>query len=257
MATKAAKTSPGFFHGLRTVPRALDVLRAVPQILLWLLIPLTLTLILDGLVLRYGYAWLHGHIRALLPNGSLGIVLDILAILILIFLLAWTFSFVFLTLCELVVDHVSEAVEQHLTGHPGSAAGLPNLLRGLGSSLLQALVAAVLGVVGILLNLIPVIGSIFSIQIAALLLGYGFFSVSAGRKVKSLSERMALLRAHISPIMGLGLVVFVVNLIPLVNLLALPVFVVAGTILFLDVTLPPAETPASPSSGPANPASPG
>jgi uncharacterized protein involved in cysteine biosynthesis len=36
--------------------------------------------------------------------------------------------------------------------------------------------------------------------------------------------------------MGLGLLAFLVNLVPFVNLLALPVFVVAGTLLYLDTT---------------------
>lgn len=257
MDPHASKTSPGFWHGLGTVPRAVDVLRQVPQILAWLLIPLALTLLLDSMVLYYGFGSLHARIRSALPQSSFGVVLDVLAVLVLLFILAWTFSFVFLTLCELVVDQVSEAVEQHVTGQPGSAAGLHSMLRGLSFSLLQAFVAAALGLGGALLNLIPIIGSIFSMLLASVLLGYGFFSVSAGRKLHSLSDRLALLRAHLWPVLGLGATVFVVNLIPIINVLAMPVFVVAGTLLFLDVTLPPPASPAAPAGGNASPASPG
>mgnify|MGYP000019286416 CR=1 FL=1 len=257
MAPQAPPTSYGFFHGLRTVPRALDVLRAEPKILGWLLIPLALTLLLDGLAVRYGFGWLHGQIRAHLPGQALGFLLDILAFLLLMLLLAWTFSFVFLTACELVVDQVSEAVEAHLTGHPGSAAGLHNTLRSLFYSLLQMGVAAAVALLGLLLNVIPILGSLASMGLAALFLGYGFFAISAGRKVQSLSQRLGLLRAHLFPIWGLGAGVFVVNLIPVVNVLSLPVFVVAGTILFLDITQPPGERAALALPASAQPDSPG
>lgn len=257
MAPQAPRPALGFFHGLRTVPRALDVLQAVPRLLGWLLIPLALTLILDGLVLRYGLGWLHGHLRALLPQQTLGVLLDILAGILLVIILAWTFSFVFLAFCELVVDQVSEGVEEHLTGQAGSAAGLGSLLRGLLFSLLQSMFAATLGLLGLLLNLIPILGTLASLGLSALLLGYGFFSVSAGRKGLSLSQRLSLLWAHLAPVLGLGSAVMLINLIPVLNLLALPVFVVAGTILFLDVTLPPPKPPAPAAGGAENPAQPG
>lgn len=233
-----------FVHGLGTVRRALSVLAEVPHVLKLLLIPLFLTVILDGLTLYFGFGWLHGLIRRALPSeGAAALLLDIAAVLVLVLVLAWTFGFVYLTLCELVIDRVSEEIEQHLTGHPGSVEGLSHSILGLFRSALQSTVLAVLGLVGALLNIIPLLGSILSLLLAATLLGYGFFVVSAGRKGLDLSQRVALLRANLGAIVALGSCALAINLIPVINLLALPVFVVAGTILFLDVTAPPKPEP--------------
>lgn len=226
-----------FFHGLGTVSRAMTVLGQVPHVLKLLLIPLFLTLVFDGLALYFGYTWLHRQILNLVPNeGLLATLLGILGGLLVLLVLAWTFGFVYLTLCELVIDRVSEEVEAHLTGHPGSVEGMGHTLRGLLVSLLQSSVLAGLGLLGALLNVIPILGSVASLLLAAALLGYGFFVVSAGRKGLDLRQRIALARANLSPILALGGCALLTNLIPIVNLLALPVFVVAGTLLFLDVT---------------------
>lgn len=232
--------SLSFFHGLSTIPRALSVLSHVPHVLRLLLIPLFLTVILDGMALYYGYGWLHGLILRFLPEkGVAALLLNILAGGVVLLTLAWTFGFVYLTLCELVIDRVSEEIEEHLTGQRGSVEGLSHSVRGLFVSLLQSMVLAGLGLLGALLNLIPLLGSILSLLLAATLLGYGFFVVSAGRKGLHLGERIALSREHLWALVGLGGCAFVINIIPLINLLALPVFVVAGTILFLDATPPP------------------
>lgn len=236
------QTKPrSFLDGLGSVPRALSVLGQVPHVLKLLLIPLCLTLILDGLALYYGYSWLHALILRVLPEkGIAALLLNILAGAVVLLALAWTFGFVYLTLCELVIDQVSEEIEKHLTGHPGSVEGLSHSLRGLLVSVLQSTVLASMGLLGALLNLIPLLGSILSLLLAASLLGYGFFVVSAGRKGLGLHERVALSRANLGAIVALGGCALLVNLIPVINLFALPVFVVAGTILFLDATLPPA-----------------
>ena len=156
-----------------------------------------------------------------------------------VFALAWTFSFVFLLLAELVVDSVSEEIEQHLMGHPGSASSLSDKLQGLLTSALQALVLSGVALGGMAFGLIPIAGPIVAIPLTATALGYGFFAVSAGRKAHSLGARFALARTHLQAICGLGLWVFAANLVPLLNVLLLPLFIVAGTLLFLDTTQDP------------------
>ena len=230
-------------HGLRTVPRALEILRQVPHVLRLLLIPLLLTALLDGLGLYFGFSWLRARIVELLPEaGGFAVVrglLTLLAGVAVIFALAWTFSFVYLTLCELVIDSVSEEVEQHLTGHHGSTSDLRSKVRGLLTSIVQAVLLSLGGLAASLIGLIPLVGPLLAVPLAATLLGYGFFSIAAGRKAYGLSARLQLARGHFGALLGLGLPVFLCNLIPVVNLLALPVFVVAGTLLFLDTCAPP------------------
>lgn len=237
------RKNPGFLHGLRTVPRALEVLQQVPHVLRLLLIPLLLTALLDGLGLYFGFSWLRARIVELLPEaGGLAVVRGLLTLLagaVVLFALAWTFGFVYLTLCELVIDSVSEEVEQHLTGHHGSASDLHSKLRGLLTSIVQSVLLSLGGLVAWLIGLIPLVGPLLAVPLLATLLGYGFFSIAAGRKAYGLSARLQLARGHFGALLGLGLPVFLCNLIPIVNLLALPVFVVAGTLLFLDTSAPP------------------
>ncbi len=241
-----SKTSKrlGFWHGLRSILRAVEILQKVPHVLRLLLIPLVLTALLDGLALYYGFGWLHALILAHVPQtGAFSIlsgVLTLLAGIFVIFALGWTFGFVYLTLCELVVDSVSEEIERHLTGQAGSTGDLGSKLSGMLTSIGQSLLLSLVGVLAALLGLIPLVGPVVAIPIASTTLGYGFFSISAGRKGHALSDRWKQAEHQLWALLGLGLPIFCVNLIPVVNLLALPVFVVAGTLLFLD-----AETDAS------------
>jgi CysZ protein len=227
-----------FWHGLRTVPRAVDVLRNVPQVLRLLLIPLLLTALLDGLALYYGFGYLHQLILLHVPqSGLFGLLsgfLTLLAGVLVVAALAWTFGFVYLTLCELVVDSVSEQIEEHLTGHSGSTDDWGSKLRGVLIGLGQSLLLTLIGILSALIGMIPIVGPLIAIPLGATALGYGFFAISAGRKGHSLSQRWQKGKDHLAALCGLGLPLFVINLIPVVNLLALPVFIVAGTLLYLD-----------------------
>jgi uncharacterized protein involved in cysteine biosynthesis len=214
----------------------------IPGVLRLLLIPLGLTAVLDGLAFHYCFGWLHQRIVSHVPDRGDGrivrAVLDFLSGGLVVLLLAWTFSFVYLLLCELVVDSVSEAVEERVTGHHGSAQSLGSRLRGVWLGLLQTAILGGLGLGSFLLGFIPVAGPVLTLLFSALSLGYGFFAISAGRKVRTLGERWQLLRTERGAVMGLGLVACFLNFVPVVNLLALPVFVVAGTLLYLDTTTP-------------------
>lgn len=240
MTATPSRPRLGILHGLRTVPRAIQILRERPGVLGLLLIPLVLTAVLDGLAFYFGYGWLRERITAAVPEGgawqAVRTVLGVLSGAVVILTLAWTFSFVYLVLCELVVDSVSEAVEERVTGHHGSAQSVGSKLRAVGQSLVQAVLLWGLGLGSLLFGLIPVAGPVLTGLVSALLLGYGFFSISAGRKAQTLGARWQLARTQLGAVTALGAVGFLANLVPLANLLALPVFVVAGTLLYLDAT---------------------
>ena len=239
IAQMKSKLDLGFVHGLRTVPRAVELLREMPNVLRLLLIPLVLTALLDAAAFYTSYGWLRDWIVQAVPGdglwGMLRSVLSVVAAGVVVFALAWTFSLVYLTLCELVVDRVSESVEERLTGQVVSVTALSGQLRGILRSLGQAAIIGGLGVLLLLVSVIPLIGPIVAVLTSVAALGYSFFSVCAGRKSLSLSARFSLARTHLAAVMGLGVPIFLANLIPLANLLLLPVFVVAGTLLFLDV----------------------
>lgn len=249
----------GVIHGFLTVPRAMRILGEIPAVLRLLLIPLLLTAVLDGLAFYYGFGWLRERITLAVPDEgawhALRGILSVLSGILVILVLAWTFSFVYLLLCELVVDSVSEAVEQRVTGRSGSAEGVQTRLRGIAQSLGQVVLLWGIGLGLLFLGLIPVLGPVLALIGSTIVLGYGFFSISAGRKAQTLGERWQLARRELGAVMGLGFVALLVNFVPVVNLLALPVFVVAGTLLYLDTTAPPqAQKEAqAPRPGPMHP----
>ncbi|MBL9040674.1 MAG: EI24 domain-containing protein [Myxococcales bacterium] len=235
----AGPTDLGFVHGLRTVPRALTLLSELPKVLRLLTIPLVLTAVLDAAAFYLCYDWLHSRLVEALPAAGMwdilrGVLSLLLGVLI-VFALAYTFGLVYLNLCELVVDSVSEAVEEKQLGQVLPAPASGSLFRGVARSLLQSVILAGVGVLTLFIGLIPAVGPIVAVLLSITVLGYGFFAISAGRRAKSLAARWALARAHLRAVMGLGVPVFVANFIPLGNLLCLPVFVVAGTLLFLDI----------------------
>lgn len=235
------KSAPqlGFVHGIRTIFRATTVLREQPQILRLLLIPLVLTAALDVAAFVTSYGWLHAQLVSYLPQGDLWAalrgLLSIITGVLVLFGLAWTFDLVYLLLCELVIDSVSEAVEQRLTGRTPEAASVRDKLQGLLRSIGQSVLLMGIGLCALLLGLVPLVGPILGSALSISALGYGFLSIPAGRRAVTLTERLNLARAHLSAVMGLGVPVFVGSLIPFGNLLLLPVFIVAGTLLFLDI----------------------
>lgn len=235
------KSTPalGFVHGIRTVFRAITILREQPQILRLLLIPLLLTAILDVAAFFTSYGWLHAQLVSYLPQGGLWEalrgLLSIAAGLLVLFGLAWTFDLVYLLLCELVIDSVSEAVEQRLTGRTPLASSVRDRLQGLLRSIGQSVILLGVGLCAVLLGLLPLLGPILGSLLSITALGYGFLAIPAGRRAVTLTERLALARANLSAVMGLGVPVFACSLIPFGNLLLLPVFIVAGTLLFLDI----------------------
>jgi CysZ protein len=233
-------TDPGFVHGIKTVPRAVRLLLQAPKILAWLLPPFLITLLLDGLAFYFAFGRLEAWVGELLPGGGLfawlRAFLDILAGFLVFFGLAWTFTWVFLLLTNPFQDYISAAVEEQLKGQAGEEPpGFAGFLRSTWFSIVQAIWLTLAQLAFLLVALIPVVGPVLFFVFNAGVFGYSFFSIPAGRMAHTLKERREVTRRHLRPVMGLGLIITLAELIPFAGVLLLPVFVVAGTILFLDV----------------------
>lgn len=229
------QTSLGFLHGLKTVPRAFGVLQKAPGLIGWLMIPFVLTLLVDGLLYYFLFGWIDSKIRGWLDLGWLSFLLDIIAAIAIFFVLFWSFTFIFLTLCELVLDYISEAVEEMETGQKGSGPeGIQHTLYGIWLSIVQAVLLTVAELLVLFTGIVPLLGQVVIFSFTVIVLGYAFFSIPAGRKLHELSKRFSATRQHLWAVIGLGIWVFFAGLVPFVNILMLPVFVVAGTLLAVD-----------------------
>jgi CysZ protein len=225
----------GFFRGVGSVFRACSVLWRRPKIAAWLSIPFGITILLDGLLFYFAYDWLRATLTHWLGQGWFSFFADLLLLASLAFALFWSFTFILLTASELVLDFISEAVEESETGLTGNGPeGAQHILRGILISIQQAVIITALQLVMLALSVIPVLGQVLFFGFTIWALGYSMFSIPSGRKLHSLRERLSLSWLHLRGVMGLGVMAFITALIPFLNLLLLPAFVVAGTLLFLD-----------------------
>lgn len=226
-----------FLDGFSVLPRALAMLVRRPRLLFWMLLPLVITLALDIFAFVSLEAWLRGVLYEWLPSGMLFRVvrwlLELVGGVFLYFILHWSFVLVFVTLSGPFQDFISEEVEAQLTGRPvDDPAGMKNVLWGIGQSLWQMVVLLFWQLLFLLLALVPLVGPPLYFVFSVITLGYAFFTIPAGRKLHDISSRWSLTRQHLGCVFALGLACFAAELLPWVSVAALPVFVVAGTILF-------------------------
>ncbi len=235
----AHTTRLGFTHGLKSLPRACGVLLRAPRILLWLIPPLVITLLLDVLAFYYGYGWLCSWIKSLLPvswdTSWLHAAIGVLSAVAVIFLLGWSFAWVYLTMTSPFQDFISAAVEREIHGVAGpEPEGWKGFLRSIWQSVVQAIVLTLLTLIFLVIGLVPLLGAIVFFLWSAFALGYAFVSIPSGRMAQRFSERLAFVRCHRGAVLGLGVVIAILSLIPILNVICLPVFVIAGTLLYLD-----------------------
>lgn len=230
--------SLGFAHGARLVLAALGILRRRPGILLWLIPPLLITLLLDVLVFWFAFGWMSGRIAAWLPQGDytgwLVSGLQAFAAIALLFLLGWTFAWLFLLLSNPFQDFISAAVEKDRGKYVPEPPGFRGFLKGTALSVLQTVILLLLTLPVLVVGLVPLIGPVFVFLWSAFVMGFSFFTIPAGRSARRLSDRIALARSHPKGMIGLGAIVAAAALVPLLNVLLLPVFVIAGTLLYLE-----------------------
>lgn len=229
----------GFVHGLKSLPRAVGVIRRAPRVLLWLAPPLLITLLLDALVFYFAFDGMRAGIAGLLPGGgwfaSLRTFLDVLGAMVVVLVLGWSFTWVFLTLTSPFQDFISAAVEREVRGSAvPDPAGLSGFVRSVMHSLVQALALTFLSVMFLILGLVPLAGPVVFFAWSAFALGYSFVSIHSGRTGQRFAERWAFARRHLGAVMGLGAIVVLISLVPLANVLLLPAFVVAGTLIQID-----------------------
>lgn len=141
-------------------------------------------------------------------------------------------------------DALSEAVERLETGAQGSPFSLSAVLKDTGRTVWLELTKLIVfvGVMGPLLCCgftIPVIGQLayptIGFLFTSLYLSMDYIDWPACRHKKSSGYRWAFLKTRFSAAFGFGTGVFLLLMIPGLNLLFMPAAVAGGTLLFLDV----------------------
>jgi CysZ protein len=138
---------------------------------------------------------------------------------------------------------LSKRIEQTETGEKVEGQGLKAFFKGLPGTLADELrkIAFLLGVhlVILLLNLVPVAGHILYPAVAwswtVLWLAAGYLAFSLSRHRRPFLDTPRTVRKNLMACAGFGSGVFLMLLVPLLNVLFVPVAVIGGTLLYLDL----------------------
>ncbi|RFU43619.1 hypothetical protein DZF91_00210 [Actinomadura logoneensis] len=160
------------------------------------------------------------------------------------FLAVLTFTALTLLVGDPFYERIAVAVEDSMGGAPPDP-GIPlltQILRAVKDALILGLYAVGFGLLFFVLGFLPVVGQTVVPVVAACVSGY-FLSgeltaVMLERRGLVRRDRFALLRAHRSLAVGFGATAFVVFLIPLGAVLAMPGAVAGGAILTRERLVP-------------------
>jgi CysZ protein len=246
----------GFFYPYR----GLRFLLGHPRLLPYVAIPIAInTLLYTGLV------WFAGSrfgdwMERLVPQGEawywavLTAVLWLLFAVLLLLTLVYTFTLVGNLLLAPFNDYLSEKVEWLYAGnHLDEPFRVGALLRDVWRSLRAELgrLALYLGCLGVLLplHLFPPVGTaVYGAAFTAVtlfFLGWEYLDFSMERWHLGFGAKRTLAFGNLGALLSFGAGAILLLLIPLINLLAIPVCVIGGTLLICDLRAA-GRTPAPP-----------
>jgi uncharacterized protein involved in cysteine biosynthesis len=142
----------------------------------------------------------------------------------------------FATLTNLVgqpfFEVLSDRIERGLGGTlPPGPPWWRTLPRATAESLALLLLAACAGAVLLVLNLVPVLGQVIGALVWGYLLAVELLAIPLQRRGLYLRQRLRLLWRHRMLVTGFGVAAFLLFLVPLMNILAMPGAIVGGTLL--------------------------
>lgn len=265
-ATAAAAGVGLHLQGLRLLRRERSLWKLA-------LMPLALSLAAVGLAVALVFAHselLFGLVTAWMPEPSAGawyewiwvaparLLLDFVGVVFFL-LVAAAAALAALLLASVLAapfhDALSRRVEEIVSGSAPEVAGegLLGLLREGRRASLEELrrlafffgIQALLGVIGLAVPGGQLVAAPAMTLVAMLFLPLDYASYALDRRRLTFREKRRWLRDHAAAMLGFGAAAFALCLVPGLNLLAMPVFVVAGTLLALRYPPAPSSSRAS------------
>lgn len=227
------------------IPRAVRLLVGHPRLWLYCIAPIMIALLLGVILI----ALLLGPVAsALVPQGMWAgpWYLDILTALILCIAIVAS-AFLSFALINVIAGPFNELLSQRveeIIGYTTDTAPFrwkifwQDSLRAIREEIktLAFLGSIQLGL--LLLNLIPVIGSvvymIIHIPVIGLFMAYEYLDLPLSRNGVVFSKKIAYIRKQPIKHLGFGWICAIVLLIPIINIVFLPVCVIAGTLLYCE-----------------------
>ncbi|MFH1060858.1 MAG: EI24 domain-containing protein [Pseudomonadota bacterium] len=213
--------------------------------------PFLINLALFVLFFWFGYSRFSRWLEALLPTGEgwwwlvLYYFLAVLAVLLLLVVQVYLFAVVGSVVAAPFLETLTQRVEE-LAG-PGRAADwetrgiFSEILRVAGQALRKLILYALVMGLLLLLNLLPGLGAVLYAGLAFVatcyFLALEFLDYPLDRRGLNLGGKLGYVRRLGLRGLAFGAAVFVLGLVPIVNLALLPLAAVGGTLLYLDAPL--------------------
>jgi CysZ protein len=235
-----------FFAGVGYFARGLGWVARRPGQWLFGLIPALIVLVVYAIGLIFLGVYLSDLVRAASPfadHWSTGmrdatrVLMGILMYGAVVMISIVTFTGVTLVVGEPFYESISTRVEESEGGLPPEAdvSLWRQLIRGLGDAIVVGLITLLLAVLLFVLGFLPVVGQTVIPVVAGLVSGYfltlELTAIALERRGLRRRDRFALLRRNRALSVGFGASVFVVFLIPLGAVLAMPGAVAGGTLM--------------------------
>ncbi|MBO0725472.1 MAG: EI24 domain-containing protein [Blastocatellia bacterium] len=212
-----------FLLGLRTLVRNADLLTLS-------MIPMLLTLVLL-MALIIGSAWMVGRLIGDAARVEIRIAAEVLMVL-LTFLIAY---FLYLPVARVLLAPFAEALSRRArvistgrTIRQNNQGWGRAMLEGLKLVIFQAAVALAALALGIAF---PPVGAPIGIAVAIFLGGLDFFDIPLSTRGLRLRNKLGVIWRNKSLALGFGAAAYLMLIIPVINMLALPVGVVGATLL--------------------------
>lgn len=245
-----ASTSPVSLLAGATYPfRALVVINQHRRLWSYILVPILVNIVV-GILVYAGmlFAGFQAIDNLLAGTPEWATLLAVVLRVVLVVALFMTTGFVLLRFGVVLgapwygqlserLEHIF--VEEKIKPHKTTAATiLRDIWEALSFELKKLLLLVVLAVPLLLLNLLPVLGSLLSsigwIALGATIVSLDFLDPALARRRLSFRQKLATIRRSMPASIGFSLVCLALISVPFLNLLAIPLCVTAGTLFFCD-----------------------
>ena len=237
------KASPslasGFVQGLIAPARGLGILLRRPLLFFWTAIPLGIAFGLDSVIFAAAATRIRAVVDSWIPDEgwywiAAGWAAELLLVVVLLVSAIMVFAVLYFAVAGPFNEILSEKIDR-IRGELQDGEGGLSLGRAVLDGIRQAIILTVLGVPALLVALVPVVGPVLFSLWSAILLGFSFFEIPLSRRGQPFSAKRSLARQHLPALLGLGVTVFVLSLLPFIQLALMPAFVAGGTILCADI----------------------
>lgn len=155
---------------------------------------------------------------------------------------AFSFIYVLLIVEAPFLALLSERVEKELYGNDFDASGVKNIVKsillGLKNSVVLGVITLFWTVVFFVGNLIiPGVSTVLGVLVIGFYYGISFLVYSAELRFTSYSQLRVMVKRKKLEVLGLGVVCYLIVLIPFIAIIFLPIAVMSGTMLYNEVLI--------------------